>query len=229
MVEGAARPGGEAEAENRRWKTRGRKESLRGAAAEQRLDHLEWIPLVKASIISMLITTLCVAAKQEAFEESIRLKNQFRALEDDEVDFLDSVLESTRAKEAAIRQETTAQLDSFRKQQEAVEKAALDSSQETAEDTEARSKSQSALWSTTTKKRRREQDQTQRTALKLRKASSPAGIQAEDGKSTQSSSPKASSNAQSEPGRTSDQPPSSPKVQTSTSTLGLVSYDSDDE
>jgi len=65
------------------------------------------------------------AAKQEAFEEANRFKNQFRALDDEEVEFLDAVLESERAKEAAIRKDTREQLDSFRKQQEDAEKAAL--------------------------------------------------------------------------------------------------------
>lgn len=65
------------------------------------------------------------AAKQEAFEESIRLKNQFRSLDDDEIEFLDSVLESTRTKEAEIKKETTEQLDVFRRQQEEADKALL--------------------------------------------------------------------------------------------------------
>jgi hypothetical protein len=67
-------------------------------------------------------------AKQEAFEESIRLKNQFRSLDDDEVEFLDSVLESTRAKEAAIKKETAEQLAAFHRQREEAERALLESS-----------------------------------------------------------------------------------------------------
>lgn len=63
--------------------------------------------------------------KQEAFEESIRLKNQFRNLDEDEIEFLDSVLESTRAKEEAVKKETTEQLDIFRRQQEDADKAIL--------------------------------------------------------------------------------------------------------
>lgn len=66
-------------------------------------------------------------AKQEAFEEKIRLKNQFRALDEDEVDFLDSVLESTRAQEAAVKKDTADQLEAFRKQREEAEKAMLGS------------------------------------------------------------------------------------------------------
>ncbi|KAJ8610152.1 hypothetical protein MRB53_038759 [Persea americana] len=61
-------------------------------------------------------------AKQEAFEESIRLKNQFRTLDEDEADFLESVLASTRKKEAEERKETVEQLAVFRAQQEAAEK-----------------------------------------------------------------------------------------------------------
>ncbi|RDW76362.1 PSME3-interacting protein [Aspergillus mulundensis] len=65
-------------------------------------------------------------AKQEAFEEKIKLKNQFRALDDDEVDFLDSILESTRAQEATVKKETAEQLEAFRRQREEAEKAHLE-------------------------------------------------------------------------------------------------------
>ncbi|KAJ5637622.1 hypothetical protein N7490_007501 [Penicillium lividum] len=64
-------------------------------------------------------------AKQEQFEEKIRLKNQFRSLDEDEVDFLDSVLESTRAQEAAVKKDTADQLEAFRKQREEAEKTAM--------------------------------------------------------------------------------------------------------
>lgn len=64
-------------------------------------------------------------AKQEAFEESIRLKNQFRSLDEDEVEFLDSVLESTRAQEAAVKKETAEQLAEFHRQREEAERSLL--------------------------------------------------------------------------------------------------------
>ncbi|KAJ5898360.1 hypothetical protein N7504_008648 [Penicillium tannophilum] len=64
-------------------------------------------------------------AKQEQFEQKIRLKNQFRSLDEDEVEFLDSVLESTRAQEAAVKKDTADQLEAFRKQREEAEKTAL--------------------------------------------------------------------------------------------------------
>ncbi|KAL4930161.1 PSME3-interacting protein [Aspergillus undulatus] len=65
-------------------------------------------------------------AKQEAFEEKIKLKNQFRALDEDEVDFLDSIMESTRAQEATVKKETAEQLELFRRQREEAEKAHLE-------------------------------------------------------------------------------------------------------
>ncbi|KAL4809670.1 N-terminal domain of NEFA-interacting nuclear protein NIP30-domain-containing protein [Aspergillus unguis] len=65
-------------------------------------------------------------AKQEEFEEKIKLKNQFRALDEDEVDFLDSIMESTRAQEATVKRETAEQLELFRRQREEAEKAHLE-------------------------------------------------------------------------------------------------------
>jgi hypothetical protein len=64
------------------------------------------------------------AAKQEAFEEAKRLKNQFRSLDEDEVEFLDSVLESTRAEEQRVKRETAEGLEQFRKQQEEADEKA---------------------------------------------------------------------------------------------------------
>ncbi|RMZ02764.1 hypothetical protein D0862_05914 [Hortaea werneckii] len=65
------------------------------------------------------------AAKQEAFDEATRFRNQFRSLDEDEVEFLDSVLESTRTQEAEVKKETKEQLDAFRKLQEDAEKKAV--------------------------------------------------------------------------------------------------------
>ncbi|KAI9376762.1 N-terminal domain of NEFA-interacting nuclear protein NIP30-domain-containing protein [Aspergillus egyptiacus] len=65
-------------------------------------------------------------AKQEAFEEKIKLKNQFRALDEDEIEFLDSIMESARAQEATVKKETAEQLELFRRQREEAEKALLE-------------------------------------------------------------------------------------------------------
>ncbi|CAK7568718.1 MAG: hypothetical protein SEPTF4163_006719 [Sporothrix epigloea] len=54
------------------------------------------------------------AAKQAAFEEQHKLKNQFRPLDADEVDFLDGLEADARAAEARVKAETAADLDAFR-------------------------------------------------------------------------------------------------------------------
>ena len=68
----------------------------------------------------MLIST--AAAKEEAFAEASKLKNQFRSLDEDEISFLDSVAETKRAEEERVRRETREGLEVFRKQQEEAEK-----------------------------------------------------------------------------------------------------------
>jgi hypothetical protein len=62
------------------------------------------------------------AAKQAAFEEQTRLKNQFRPLDDAEVEFLDEIRESKRAEERRLRQETEDGLRHFREARKEREK-----------------------------------------------------------------------------------------------------------
>ncbi|EWC48477.1 hypothetical protein DRE_02246 [Drechslerella stenobrocha 248] len=57
------------------------------------------------------------ARKQEAFEEKLKFKNQFRALDEGEIEFLDSVVSEQRAEEEAKKKEIEAQLDDFRRLQ----------------------------------------------------------------------------------------------------------------
>ncbi|KAI8271642.1 hypothetical protein K4K59_012100 [Colletotrichum sp. SAR11_240] len=57
------------------------------------------------------------AAKQAAFEEANKIKNQFRPLDDDEIEFLDEVREAKRAEEERVRRETEEGLAAFRKAQ----------------------------------------------------------------------------------------------------------------
>ena len=52
------------------------------------------------------------------------MTNQFRSLDEDEIEFLDSVQEAARAKELAEKRATKEGLDEFRKQQEEAERAA---------------------------------------------------------------------------------------------------------
>ncbi|KAJ5151921.1 hypothetical protein N7492_010216 [Penicillium capsulatum] len=104
-------------------------------------------------------------AKQEQFEEKIRLKNQFRALDEDEVDFLDSVLESTRAQEAAVKKDTADQLEVFRKQREEAEKALLGPTSSDVTPVEEEE------WSIPARKRRRDKGKDLLLPGKKRKAS----------------------------------------------------------
>ncbi|MCJ1354321.1 MAG: hypothetical protein MMC33_004309 [Icmadophila ericetorum] len=131
------------------------------------------------------------AAKQDAFEESIRLKNQFRTLDEDEIEFLDSVLESTRAREEAVKRETTEQLDAFRRLQEEADKAALLSgSGEAAGEEDGRGAGGAAgplgspvrglgedgsEWGVNSRKRKRFKEKEILKGVKLRKGSSGAG------------------------------------------------------
>ncbi|CAJ2512599.1 Uu.00g007180.m01.CDS01 [Anthostomella pinea] len=57
------------------------------------------------------------AAKQAAFEEQNRIRNQFRALDDDEVDYLDSIKDARKMEEDRVKRETEERLASFRKAQ----------------------------------------------------------------------------------------------------------------
>ncbi|KAK2755878.1 hypothetical protein FQN54_005674 [Arachnomyces sp. PD_36] len=114
-------------------------------------------------------------AKQEAFEESIRLKNQFRSLDEDEVEFLDSVLESTRSQEAAIKKETNEQLELFHRQRQEADQALLDTSKDGKNaDSNARAGSpvEEEHWTTTNRKRRRAKEKEAFRGVKLRKSSS---------------------------------------------------------
>lgn len=115
-----------------------------------------------------------IAAKQEAFEESIKLKNQFRTLDEDEVEFLDSVLESTRAQENAVKKETMEQLEVFYRQRQEADKAFLTQGDPGSGDAGrpgAGSPPEEEKWETTGRKRRRVRDK-DAPGAKLRKGSS---------------------------------------------------------
>ncbi|KAL8718989.1 MAG: hypothetical protein Q9225_003947 [Loekoesia sp. 1 TL-2023] len=188
------------------------------------------------------------AAKQEAFEESIRLKNQFRTLDEDEVEFLDSVLESTRANEDAVKRETSEQLELFRQQQEEADKARLSDDTKTSTAREAGSPikdpSADSSWAINARKRKRNKDNEVKSALKLRKSSStsektPAvspGVS--PGSQTLSvhkplGTAKVASNSLSTAGgesvKDTEKNSSPASVKENTSALGLAAYSSDED
>ncbi|KAF4991100.1 hypothetical protein FGRMN_8036 [Fusarium graminum] len=57
------------------------------------------------------------AAKQAEFEEQSKIRNQFRALDDDEIEFLDEIRANKRAEEERVRLETEEGLRAFRERQ----------------------------------------------------------------------------------------------------------------
>lgn len=111
------------------------------------------------------------AAKQDAFEEANKIKNQFRSLDEDEVEFLDSVLESTRAEEERVKKETAEGLELFRKQQEEADKKAR-----AAENAETQTQEGSSVpadaWGATGRKRKRTKENDVLKGVKVRRASS---------------------------------------------------------
>ncbi|KAF2182141.1 hypothetical protein K469DRAFT_728928 [Zopfia rhizophila CBS 207.26] len=148
------------------------------------------------------------AAKQEAFEEATRLKNQYRALDEDEAEYLDSILESTRKQEAAVRKETLEQLDLFRKHQEEAEKAAL------AEQTSGNPLAEDEQWIASGRKRKKGQEKGLLRGVKRRESSTAEQIKAE-GKPTSPhapSDPKAKKSEESATGHRSSKAQLSPVV-----------------
>ena len=102
--------------------------------------------------------------------QSIKLKNQFRSLDEHEAEFLDSVLSKERAQEAAVRKETSERLEQFRKQQEQAQKA------EPSEESKKGPVAEEEHWTAAPRKRKREKDAI--PGVKLRKSSSEAQVQA---------------------------------------------------
>lgn len=99
------------------------------------------------------------------------MKNQFRNLDEDEIEFLDSVLESTRAKEEAVKKETTEQLDVFRRQQEEADKALLSEAVSTNDASPLGLASSESQWAINARKRKRAKEKEGLKGVKLRKLS----------------------------------------------------------
>lgn len=141
---------------------------------------------------------------------------------DDEVEFLDAVLESTRAKEDAVRKETSARLDEFRQQQEAADREnrllSTNSIQEGAE--EERATDTPGDWTVSaTRKRRR---------IKESEGGSDARGKASKGKSVP---PTVLSQAKKTDGSRKDQLPKDQQKSAGSKNinLGLDDYDSDED
>jgi hypothetical protein len=93
------------------------------------------------------------------------LTNQFRSLDEDEIEFLDSVQEAARAKELAEKRATKEGLEEFRKQQEEAERAAKEQEGAVSPPTV------SETWSVGPRKRKKGKEKDVIGGLKIRRTS----------------------------------------------------------
>lgn len=106
--------------------------------------------------------------KQAEFEEKARYKLHV-ALDDEEADYLDSVLEKKRLEEAKVRKETSEQLELFRRQREEEERKSRgleEQSSETPQDENA------GQWAAVGRKRKKAPETSLLKGVKLRKSNS---------------------------------------------------------
>jgi len=105
--------------------------------------------------------------KQAEFEQRARFQLH-NALDDDEANFLESVLEKSKREETRIKKETLEQLDLFKSQQEEIKRQDLEM-----ESLEPSGEDQ-GVWATKSRKRKKAPDAGLLRGVKLRKSSSAA-------------------------------------------------------
>jgi hypothetical protein len=169
------------------------------------------------------------------------LKNQFQTLGEDDIEFLDSVLEQTRNQEAEVKKETREQLEAFRKQQEEAEKAAKQ-----ADGPDGAVDAVDATWTVGPRKRKKGKEKEGLPGVKLRKTSTADGPSEEpravlsktdtvEAKSATSTNPsgleqeQAAPNTKPEVGERSKEPTSIQKPSPPAAALGLGAYSSDED
>ena len=104
--------------------------------------------------------------------QAAKLKNQFRSLDDADIEHLTSVEESVRARERAVKEETTEQLAAFRKHQDELERLALLSTSENAGLAAANVTVEAEDWTAVGRKRKGGKEKEGFRGLKRKKISS---------------------------------------------------------
>ena|ERR1700749_984557 len=150
----------------------------------------------------------------------MKIKNQFRALEDDEVEFLDSVLESQREKDRALKEETDTQLATFREQREQTERATLD--------THTVNLDVPAEWGISGKRKKRGIESGPVKGLKLRKTSLTTASP-ESSKITTARSEIQKADEEDSMTTIPESVPKPTSISPHTSSLGLGAYSSDED
>lgn len=184
------------------------------------------------------------AAKQAAFEEAHKLKNQFRALDEDEIDFLEGVEADARAEAARVAAETAAGLDAFRAAQTG--KAGGSGSDDKGggdddNDADVEKLVDDSAWAVAGRKRKRRTDKTDKAGafpnLKRKGSSSTATEKDKDKDSKETEQPEAKKKGVAAPAPSTTKektkappPPPPPAVAPKAKpALGLVAYGSDDD
>jgi len=168
-----------------------------------------------------------LAAKQEAFEEANRLKNQFRALDEDEVEFLDSVLESTRKEEDRVKRETAEGLARFRLEADKMARRGSDGA--AVEPTE-----EEKSWVAGGRKRKRVKEKEGLKGVKIRRSSTspetkPSQASPPASKETENAKPGIEPQATREPNDLKSESLAISKKPPAQSKAGLVDYGSDED
>ncbi|KUJ07947.1 uncharacterized protein LY89DRAFT_600644 [Mollisia scopiformis] len=222
-----------------------RDEAWLAAQKEVEANHRRKAELARQNNGKSLFETLEAnkAAKQEAFEEAAKLKHQFQSLNEDEAEFLDSILERTRAEEDRVKKETQEGLALFRQQQEEVDKKARRGSDGAAvADTPAEDESWAAG-----RKRKRAKEKEGLKGVKLRRSSTTEAMNPPQASPTTRAQATTNSTATKDPvvktdpkppsvadkTKSQDQPEASSNEKKtpipSKGALGLVDYGSDEE
>ncbi|KAI1804857.1 N-terminal domain of NEFA-interacting nuclear protein NIP30-domain-containing protein [Daldinia bambusicola] len=156
------------------------------------------------------------AAKQAAFEEKARLSNQFRALDDDEIDFLEGVRDERRIEEERVKRETEERLASFRQAQKATGTAADDGDGDVAREDNGDGGSVGGIgeWTGVGKKRKRSDKETKSIVKGVKKR--PSGSEKEGhgpaGEKTSDTGPEV------QKAKTESEPDSKPEANVTTNT-----------
>lgn len=111
--------------------------------------------------------------KQEEFEEAAKLKNQFRPLDESEVDFLEGVRRRERNAAAEVQRQTAEQLKAFRQVQAAANQAEVEGDRDEKGDVSERVGTNA--WATS-KKRRRQHDVEDKDDLTKARKTAPNSI-----------------------------------------------------
>ncbi|RPB28357.1 hypothetical protein L211DRAFT_778430 [Terfezia boudieri ATCC MYA-4762] len=169
------------------------------------------------------------ARKQEEFEEKLKFKNQFKPLDEDDVEYLDSIMSEQTRTEQLLKQKLASQLDQFRKAQYEAETAG------SAEALENIPKVEDIVpggWNASGRKRKKlttTEGTTSAVGLKIRKMSGASGVRSK-GPTPQQPKTVEEANSKTLGALTvGTEEAANTVAQKSSGLLGLVTYSSDDD